>query len=217
MKDPARHEVPKTVTGCHQAGVRTVMITSDHPLKALAIASQIGLAPKESRTEPVGYSFMIEGHQVETMSDGALRRFLTPINPNKAEPIFSRMAPQHKMHVVSVLKDMGEVVAVTGDRVNDAPGLKKTAIGIAMCIAGTEPGKRVRLPLRPSVALSTWLVQQSIAPLGNRDRACRPGVHHLHPLGQRDLWNQPLACLDFWTTRAVNRRGKPQVHREAIQ
>ncbi|MEP6934825.1 MAG: hypothetical protein ABI988_12935 [Nitrospirota bacterium] len=89
----------------------TVMITSDHSLRVLAIASQIGLARKESRTEPVGYSFMIEGHQAETMSDGTLRRFLTSINPHKAEPIFSGMAPRHKMRVASVLKDMGDVVA----------------------------------------------------------------------------------------------------------
>ena len=141
MMDPPRHEVPEAIARCRQAGVRTIMITGDHPLTALAIARQIGLAPKESRTEPVGYCPVIEGHQVETMSDEALRRLLTPTRPGEAEPVFARMAPRHKMRVVSVLKDMGEVVAVTGDGVNDAPAIKKADIGIAMGIAGTDVAK----------------------------------------------------------------------------
>ncbi len=141
MIDPPRHEVPEAIARCRQAGVRTIMITGDHPLTALAIARQIGLAPKESLTEPDGDYPAIEGHQVETMSDEALRRLLTPTRPDKAEPIFARMAPRHKMRVVSVLKDMGEVVAVTGDGVNDAPAIKKADIGIAMGIAGTDVAK----------------------------------------------------------------------------
>jgi len=119
------------------------MITGDHPLTALAIARQIGLAPKESRTEPSGYCPVIEGRQVETMSDDALRRLLTPTRPGEAEPVFARMAPRHKMRVVSTLKDMGEVVAVTGDGVNDAPALKKADIGVAMGIAGTDVAKEI--------------------------------------------------------------------------
>jgi sodium/potassium-transporting ATPase subunit alpha len=141
MMDPPRHEVPEAIARCRQAGVRTIMITGDHPLTALAIARQIGLVPKESRTELVGYSPVIEGHQVETMSDEALRRLLTPTRPGEAEPVFARMAPRHKLRVVSALKDMGEVVAVTGDGVNDAPAIKKADIGIAMGIAGTDVAK----------------------------------------------------------------------------
>jgi sodium/potassium-transporting ATPase subunit alpha len=141
MMDPPRHEVPEAITRCRQAGVRVIMITGDHPLTALAIARLIGLAPKESRTEPFGYCPVIEGHQVETMSDEALRRLLIPTRPGEAEPIFARMAPRHKMRVVSVLKDMDEVVAVTGDGVNDAPAIKKADIGIAMGIAGTDVAK----------------------------------------------------------------------------
>jgi sodium/potassium-transporting ATPase subunit alpha len=141
MMDPPRHEVPEAIARCRQAGVRTIMITGDHPLTALAIARQIGLAPKESRAESVGFCPVIEGHQVETMSDEALRRLLTPTSPDEAEPVFARMAPRHKMRVVSVLKDMGEVVAVTGDGVNDAPAIKKADIGIAMGIAGTDVAK----------------------------------------------------------------------------
>jgi len=141
MMDPPRHEVPEAIARCRQAGVRVIMITGDHPLTALAIARQIGLAPKESHVEPVGYCPVIEGHQVETMSDEALRRLLTPTRPNESEPVFARVAPRHKMHVVSVLKDMGEVVAVTGDGVNDAPAIKKADIGIAMGIAGSDVAK----------------------------------------------------------------------------
>jgi sodium/potassium-transporting ATPase subunit alpha len=141
MMDPPRHEVPEAIARCRQAGVRTIMITGDHPLTALAIARQIGLAPKESRARPDDSCPVIEGHQVETMSDEALCRLLTPTLPGEAEPVFARMAPRHKMRVVSVLKDMGEVVAVTGDGVNDAPAIRKADIGIAMGIAGTDVAK----------------------------------------------------------------------------
>ena len=141
MMDPPRHEVPEAIARCRQAGVRTIMITGDHPLTALAIARQIGLATKESRIEPVEFCPVIEGAQIETMTDEALRRLLVPTGPSKAEPIFARMAPRHKMRVVSVLKDMGEVVAVTGDGVNDAPAIRKADIGIAMGIAGTDVAK----------------------------------------------------------------------------
>jgi sodium/potassium-transporting ATPase subunit alpha len=141
MMDPPRQEVPEAIARCRQAGVRTIMITGDHPLTALAIARQIGLAPKKFLTEPDGGDPAIEGYQVETMSDEALRQLLKPTHPDKTEPIFARMAPRHKMRVVSVLKDMGEVVAVTGDGVNDAPAIKKADIGIAMGIAGTDVAK----------------------------------------------------------------------------
>jgi sodium/potassium-transporting ATPase subunit alpha len=74
MMDPPRHEVPEAIARCRQAGVRTIMITGDHPLTALAIARQIGLATEESRTELGNYAPVIEGHQVQTMSDGAMKR-----------------------------------------------------------------------------------------------------------------------------------------------
>jgi sodium/potassium-transporting ATPase subunit alpha len=161
MIDPPRHEVPEAISRCRQAGVRIIMITGDHPLTALAIARQIGLAPKASLTKPDGDYPAIEGHQVETMNDEALCRLLTPISPEKAEPIFARMAPRHKMRVVSVLKDMGEVVAVTGDGVNDAPALKKADIGIAMGIIvnAIEEGRAVYANIRK---FSTYVLASNV-------------------------------------------------------
>jgi sodium/potassium-transporting ATPase subunit alpha len=141
MMDPPRHEVPEAIARCRQAGVRAIMITGDHPLTALAIARLIGLAPQEAVTEPDGYCPVIEGYQVETMSEDALRQLLRPSNPGEPEPVFARMAPRHKMRIVSTLKAMGDVVAVTGDGVNDAPAIKKADIGIAMGLAGSDVAK----------------------------------------------------------------------------
>ncbi len=141
MMDPPHREVPEAIARCRKAGVRVIMITGDHPLTALAIARQIGLVPKESRTEPAAYTPVIEGHRLDAMTEDALRRLLTPTSPGETEPVFARMAPRHKMRVVSVLKEMGEVVAVTGDGVNDAPALKKADVGIAMGVAGTDVAK----------------------------------------------------------------------------
>jgi sodium/potassium-transporting ATPase subunit alpha len=139
LMDPPHREVPEAVTRCRRAGVRVVMITGDHPLTALAVARKIGLAPAESSESPGAEA--IEGTQLDAMSDEDLRRLLTDSRTNGSEPVFARMAPRHKMRVVSVLMDMGEIVAVTGDGVNDAPALKKADIGIAMGIAGTDVAK----------------------------------------------------------------------------
>jgi sodium/potassium-transporting ATPase subunit alpha len=143
MMDPPHREVPEAVVNCRRAGVRVIMITGDHPLTALAIARKIGLVPdgvagKSSRFAPV-----IDGTQVDGLTDEHLRRLLSPSRRGEREPVFARMAPRHKMRVVSILKEMGEVVAVTGDGVNDAPALKKADIGIAMGVAGTDVAKEI--------------------------------------------------------------------------
>jgi sodium/potassium-transporting ATPase subunit alpha len=141
MMDPPHREVPEAIATCRNAGVRVVMITGDHPLTALAIARKIGLAPEQTPQQPTGFVPVIEGTQLDGMSDDVLRQLLTPSRSGEPDPVFARMAPRHKMRIVSTLKDMGHVVAVTGDGVNDAPALKKADIGVAMGIAGTDVAK----------------------------------------------------------------------------
>ena len=142
MMDPPHREVPEAVAKCRQAGVRVIMITGDHPLTALAIARKIGLVPDRA-AQPSGFVPVIEGSQFDRMSEEQLRQLLTPSRSGEPEPVFARMAPRHKMRVVSTLKEMGEVVAVTGDGVNDAPALKKADIGVAMGVAGTDVAKEI--------------------------------------------------------------------------
>ena len=128
LQDPPRAEVPEAIRKCHEAGIRIIMITGDGSRTALAIARQIGLV----QNTPV----LIEGPAFGLLSDKELAEKLAA-----PEIIFARMTPKHKMRVVSILKDTGEVVAVTGDGVNDAPALKKADIGISMGLAGTDVAK----------------------------------------------------------------------------
>jgi sodium/potassium-transporting ATPase subunit alpha len=128
IEDPPRPEVTDAIRKCHEAGIKVIMITGDGSRTALAIAREIGLV----KSNPV----VIEGHNFVRMSDRELREKLS-----EKKIIFARMTPKHKMRVVSILKEEGERVAVTGDGVNDAPALKKADIGIAMGIAGTDVAK----------------------------------------------------------------------------
>ncbi len=128
LEDPPRPEVPEAIKKCREAGIRIIMITGDGGRTALAIAREIDLVK--------GNPTVIEGHDFIKMSDRELREKLS-----EKEIIFARMTPKHKMRVVSILKEEGERVAVTGDGVNDAPALKKADIGIAMGIAGTDVAK----------------------------------------------------------------------------
>lgn len=141
MMDPPHREVSEAITKCRRAGVRVVMVTGDHPLTALAVARKIGLVPEQAAPSTGGFVPLIDGSQLDQTSDEGLRRLLTPSRPDEPDPVFARMAPRHKMRIVSTLKEMGDVVAVTGDGVNDAPALKKADIGIAMGIAGTDVAK----------------------------------------------------------------------------
>lgn len=140
LMDPPHREVPEAVSRCRAAGIRIIMITGDHPLTAAAVERKIGRAPPES-SESYDQPVVVEGTHLDSLSDDDLRRQLTPA-PSRPEPIFARMTPRHKLRVVAVLKEMGEVVAVTGDGVNDAPALKKADIGIAMGVAGTDVAKK---------------------------------------------------------------------------
>lgn len=141
MMDPPHRNVPEAIATCRRAGVRIIMITGDHPLTALAIARKIGLVPEVATDRPTGFVPVVSGAHLDRMSEESLHELLTPSRSGEPDPVFARMAPRHKMRVVSTLKKMGEVVAVTGDGVNDAPALKKADIGVAMGIAGTDVAK----------------------------------------------------------------------------
>ncbi len=128
MMDPPRPEVAGAVERCYTAGIRIIMITGDYGLTAESIARRIGIVRG-------GRPLIITGAELGEMDDTALQQAL------QAEVLFARVAPEDKLRVVSALKDMGQVVAVTGDGVNDAPALKKADIGVAMGVTGTDVAK----------------------------------------------------------------------------
>jgi len=128
MFDPPRNEVRNAVDDCHTAGIRVVMITGDYGITAKTIAGQVGIARKETK--------VITGEELDRISHRELKEIL-----KKEDIIFARAAPKDKLRVVSAFQDNGEIVAVTGDGVNDAPALKKADIGIAMGIRGSDVAK----------------------------------------------------------------------------
>jgi fructose-specific phosphotransferase system IIA component len=129
MYDPPRPEVKDAVSVCKKAGIRVVMITGDYQLTALSIARQVGII---SSHDPE----VITGTQMSQLSDKQLKDKI-----QSKEVIFARANPEHKLRVVSAFKDLGNIVAVTGDGVNDAPALKRSDIGVAMGLRGTDVAK----------------------------------------------------------------------------
>ncbi len=126
MIDPPRSEAAAAVQQCLQAGIRPVMITGDHPLTAEAIARELGILRDGN---------VVTGAVLQGMSDDELRRSASSIS------VFARVAPEQKLRIVEALQQNGEVVAMTGDGINDAPALKRADIGISMGITGTEVSK----------------------------------------------------------------------------
>jgi Ca2+-transporting ATPase len=123
--DPPRREVRDAIRTCQQAGIKVIMITGDHPETARAIASQVG----------INSATVLTGSQIAAMSNENLKDAL------KRTYVFARVTPEDKLRLVRLLKANGEVVAVTGDGINDAPALKEAHIGIAMGIRGTDVAK----------------------------------------------------------------------------
>ena len=125
--DPPRPEVRDAVDTCKSAGIHTVMITGDHPLTASAIARDLGIAE--------GPESALTGAQLDHLDDQQLKDTLDDVT------VFARVSPEHKLRLVRALREKGQVVAMTGDGVNDAPALKQADIGVAMGITGTDVSK----------------------------------------------------------------------------
>ncbi len=127
--DPPRTEVRASVSEAHRAGIRTVMITGDHPLTAARIATDLGIIEQGGKA--------LTGDQLDALpGDDAFDKATAEVS------VYARVAPEHKLKIVKSLQRQGNVVAMTGDGVNDAPAVKTADIGVAMGITGTEVTKQ---------------------------------------------------------------------------
>lgn len=127
MMDPPRPEVVGAIEGCRKAGIRVIMITGDHAVTARTIAKKLGIGDKEPE--------VITGRELEVMSDADLFKTVKRVS------VYARVSPGHKLRITQQLIQHGDIVAVTGDGVNDAPALKAAHIGVAMGQTGTDVAK----------------------------------------------------------------------------
>jgi calcium-translocating P-type ATPase len=127
IMDPPREEAIRAVAACHSAGIGVKMITGDHAVTAAAIASAMGMRVTGDRA--------LTGVEIETLDDAALRQAVREVD------VFARASPEHKLRLVEAMQANGEVAAMTGDGVNDAPALKRADVGVAMGHKGTEAAK----------------------------------------------------------------------------
>ncbi|MCC3245066.1 HAD-IC family P-type ATPase [Methylocystis sp. WRRC1] len=126
LMDPPRKEAVEAVAECHNGGIRVTMITGDHKVTAAAIAKMLGIGDGKTA---------VAGTEIEAMNDGELQESVENVD------VFARASPEHKLRLVKAIQANGQVVAMTGDGVNDAPALKRADIGVAMGIKGTEVTK----------------------------------------------------------------------------
>ncbi|MBV4428438.1 cation-translocating P-type ATPase [Clostridium tyrobutyricum] len=127
MMDPPREESARAISSCIKAGIRTVMITGDHKITASAIAREIGILKDKDEA--------VEGYELDNLSDEELKEKVDKVS------VYARVSPEHKIRIVKAWQEKDNIVAMTGDGVNDAPALKQADIGIAMGITGTEVSK----------------------------------------------------------------------------
>ena len=126
LADPVRPQVPAAIAECHAAGIRVVMITGDYPTTALTIAQQAGLATSLTADD------VLSGDEMASLSDAALQARMAHVS------VCARIAPEQKLRIVQALKARGDIVAMTGDGVNDAPALRAAHVGVAMGLRGTD-------------------------------------------------------------------------------